>query len=145
VVELRFEAPKTFVMCNADVGAKATNSGFVLPVAVVPGNTEPARNIKVVVDASGLAGVARVEKGSGNNCTGGGRVWTCRYGTLHNDGESMPPFTPTTARPATTPPASRWRRHRLRRTGRPAVLIPAVLAAVAAAGVAYRRRRRAVS
>jgi hypothetical protein len=92
-VELRFEAPKTFVMYNADVGAKATNSGFVLPVAVVPGNTEPARNIKVVVDASGLAGVARVEKDSGNNCTGGGRVWTCEYGTLHNDGESMPPFT----------------------------------------------------
>lgn len=40
-VELRFEAPKTFVMYNADVGAKATNSGFVLPVAVVPGNTGP--------------------------------------------------------------------------------------------------------
>ncbi|MFJ1609876.1 hypothetical protein ACIOHS_42100 [Streptomyces sp. NPDC088253] len=91
--ELRFEAPGTFVMYNADEGAKAANGGFVLPVAVVPGNTGPARNIKVVVDASGLAGVARVGKGSGNNCTGGGWVWTCEYGTLDNDGESMPPFT----------------------------------------------------
>lgn len=89
---LRFEAPETFVMYNADEGAKAENGAFVLPVAVVPGNTGPARNIKVVVDASGLAGVARVSKGSGNNCTGGGWVWTCEYGTLDNDGESMPPF-----------------------------------------------------
>lgn len=90
---LRFEAPGTFVMYNADEGAKAENTAFVLPVAVVPGNTGPARNITVVVDASGLAGVARVSKGSGNNCTGGGWVWTCEYGTLDNDGESMPPST----------------------------------------------------
>lgn len=92
-VELRLEAPETFVMYNADVGAKASNGGFVLPVAVVAGNTEPARNIKVVVDASGLAGVARVGKGTGGNCTGGGWVWTCAYGTLQNDGESEAPFT----------------------------------------------------
>jgi hypothetical protein len=39
---LRFEAPGTFVMYNADEGAKAENGGFVLPVAVVPGNTGPA-------------------------------------------------------------------------------------------------------
>ncbi|MGW1755868.1 hypothetical protein [Streptomyces mirabilis] len=41
-----------------------------------------------MVDVSGPAGVARVGKGSG-----GGWVWTCAYGTLDNDGESMPPFT----------------------------------------------------
>ncbi|MFE2687474.1 hypothetical protein [Streptomyces mirabilis] len=39
---LRFEAPGTFVMYNADEGAKAENGAFVLPVAVVPGNTGPA-------------------------------------------------------------------------------------------------------
>lgn len=38
---LRFEAPGTFVMYNADEGAKAENGAFVLPVAVVPGNTGP--------------------------------------------------------------------------------------------------------
>ncbi|MXM64736.1 hypothetical protein GR925_15095 [Streptomyces sp. HUCO-GS316] len=90
---MRLEAPETFIMYNADEGARAANSGFVLPVAVVPGNSEPARNIKVVVDASGLEGVARIGEGKGNNCTGGGWVWTCEYGTLRNDGESMPPFT----------------------------------------------------
>ncbi|MFF3579204.1 hypothetical protein [Streptomyces mirabilis] len=41
-----------------------------------------------MVDVSGPDGVARVGKGSG-----GGWVWTCAYGTLDNDGESMPPFT----------------------------------------------------
>ncbi|MFF0043526.1 hypothetical protein ACFYRG_46405 [Streptomyces mirabilis] len=46
------------------------------------------RGRKVVVDVSGPAGAARVGKGSG-----GGWVWTCAYGTLDNDGESMPPFT----------------------------------------------------
>ncbi|MET7899693.1 hypothetical protein [Streptomyces mirabilis] len=85
---LRFEAPGTFVMYSADEGAKAANGAFVLPVAVVPGNTGPARNIEAVVDASALAGVARVGKGSG-----GGWVRTCEHGTLDNDGESMPPFT----------------------------------------------------
>ncbi|GGR30872.1 hypothetical protein GCM10010251_53680 [Streptomyces aurantiogriseus] len=92
-VALRLEAPATFVMYNADEGAKAANGDFQVPVAVVPGNTEPARNIKVVVDASGLEGVARVGKGNGGNCTGSGWVWTCEYGTLQNDGESTPPFT----------------------------------------------------
>ncbi|MEU2867160.1 hypothetical protein ACIQWL_52050 [Streptomyces mirabilis] len=86
---LRFEAPGTFVMYNADEGAKAENAAFVLPVAVVPGNTGPAR---------------------------GGRVGTASG--LRRD----------------------W-------PGWPAVLIPAVLAAVAvaAAGVIHRRRRRAVA
>ncbi|MFF8592400.1 hypothetical protein ACF061_13300 [Streptomyces sp. NPDC015220] len=92
-VRLRLEAPRTFVMYNADQGAEAENNGFVLPVSVVPGNTEPARDIEVVVDASGLAGVARVTNGGGNDCTGAGWVWTCEYGTLRDDGESMPPFT----------------------------------------------------
>ncbi|WP_459753970.1 hypothetical protein [Streptomyces sennicomposti] len=93
-VRLRLEAPGTFVMYNADQGAGAVNGAFVLPVAVVPGNTEPARNIKVVVDASGLKGVARVTDGSGGDCARRGDwVWTCSYGTLRNDGESMPPFT----------------------------------------------------
>lgn len=93
-VRLRLEAPGTFVMYNADQGAEAVNSGFVLPVAVVPGNAEPARNIEVVVDASGLKGVARVTDGSGGNCARRGDwVWSCSYGTLQNDGESMPPFT----------------------------------------------------
>ncbi|MFD7609069.1 hypothetical protein ACFXMT_38270 [Streptomyces mirabilis] len=51
---LRFEAPGTFVMYNADEGAKAENAAFVLPVAVVPGNTGPARGGRVGT-ASGLA------------------------------------------------------------------------------------------
>lgn len=92
-VALRLEAPADFLMYNADEGAGAANGDFQLPVAVVPGNTAPARDIRVVVDASGLAGVARVGKGNGGNCTGGGWVWTCVYGTLENDGESMAPFT----------------------------------------------------
>ncbi|MFF7883679.1 hypothetical protein ACFZDJ_28885 [Streptomyces sp. NPDC007896] len=68
---LRFEAPGTFVMYNADEGAKAENAAFVLPVAVVPGNTGPARNITVVVDVSGLAGVARGADLGGAGCRGG--------------------------------------------------------------------------
>ena len=93
-VALRFEAPGTFRMYNADEGAGAENSDFVVPVAVVRGDGGPARNVKVVVDASGLKGVARAEKGGYGNCTGEGPVFTCAYGNLQNgDGESNAPFT----------------------------------------------------
>ena len=93
-VMLRFETQSTFVMYNADEGARATNSGFAVPVGVVADGGGPARNVKVVVDASGLNGVARAEKGGYGNCTGGGPVFTCVYGDLQNgDGEANAPFT----------------------------------------------------
>ncbi|MEU0304633.1 hypothetical protein ABZ252_35045 [Streptomyces sp. NPDC006175] len=84
--------PRSMVLYNADEGAEGTNSDFEVPVAVVPGNKEPARNIKVVVDASGLKDIARVTEGGYGNCTGSGWVYTCEYGTLRNDGESNAPF-----------------------------------------------------
>ncbi|AEN08386.1 MULTISPECIES: hypothetical protein [unclassified Streptomyces] len=89
---LRLETPETYVMYHADEGDRGTDQGFAIPVAVVPGGTAAARNVKVVVDASGLRGVARVAKGGYGNCTGEGWVFTCAYGTLRNDGESNVPF-----------------------------------------------------
>ncbi|MDX3683745.1 MULTISPECIES: hypothetical protein [unclassified Streptomyces] len=86
------DVPRTMVAYRADEGAEATNGDFQVPVAVVPGNKEPARNIKVVVDASGLKDIARVTEGGYGNCTGSGWVYTCSYGTLLNDGESNAPF-----------------------------------------------------
>ncbi|MFD6282090.1 hypothetical protein ACFWFI_42020 [Streptomyces sp. NPDC060209] len=86
------DVPRTVVMYNADEGAEASFKDFQVPVAVVPGNKEPARDIKVVVDASGLRGVGRVVEGGYGNCTGSGWVYTCEYGTLRNDGESNAPF-----------------------------------------------------
>ncbi|MFJ4841663.1 hypothetical protein [Streptomyces sp. NPDC088746] len=86
------DVPRTMVVYNADEGAEATNGDFQVPVAVVPGNKEPARDIRVVVDASGLKNIARVVEGGYGNCTGGGWVYTCEYGTLRNDGESNAPF-----------------------------------------------------
>ncbi|MFE6187794.1 hypothetical protein ACFQ6U_25530 [Streptomyces sp. NPDC056465] len=84
--------PRTMVLYAADEGAEGANEDFQVPVAVVPGNTEPARDITVVVDASGLKGVARVVEGGYGNCSGRGWVFTCDYGTLLNDGESNVPF-----------------------------------------------------
>ncbi|MDX3530437.1 hypothetical protein P1P75_29520 [Streptomyces sp. ID05-39B] len=93
-VALRLEAPSSFVMYNAEEGADASNSEFVVPVAVEAGDGGPARGVRVAVDASGLAGVARAVKGGYGNCTGGGPVFTCLYGDLQNgDGESNAPFT----------------------------------------------------
>ncbi|WP_432106284.1 hypothetical protein [Streptomyces sp. bgisy091] len=86
------DAARTMIAYPADEGARARNSVFQVPVGVVPGNREPARNIRVVVDASGLAGIARVVDGGYGNCTGSGWVYTCEYGTLENDGESNAPF-----------------------------------------------------
>ncbi|MFB4421216.1 hypothetical protein C5F59_008980 [Streptomyces sp. QL37] len=86
------DVPRTVVVYNADEGAKAANGDFEVPVHIVPGNSEPARNIKVVVDASGLKGIARVARGGYGNCAGSGWVYTCDYGTLPNDGESNAPF-----------------------------------------------------
>lgn len=81
-------------MYDADEGEEATNSDFVVPVAVPFGSGGPARNVKVVVDASGLKGVARAEKGGYGNCTGQGPVFTCVYGDLQaGDGETNAPFT----------------------------------------------------
>ncbi|MFJ1751070.1 hypothetical protein ACIOJD_33260 [Streptomyces sp. NPDC088116] len=81
-------------MYNADEGAGATNSDFVVPVAVVRGDGGPARDVKVVVDVSGLEGVAQAVKGGYGNCTGAGPVFTCEYGDLQNgDGEANAPFT----------------------------------------------------
>ncbi|MFD9392521.1 hypothetical protein ACFWBB_17935 [Streptomyces sp. NPDC060000] len=91
-VVMRFETAKTYVMYSADEGAKASNSGFVVPVFVEPGKGgEPARNVRVVVDASGLEGVARV--GDTDMCEAEGSVYTCEYGNLQNgDGESYSPL-----------------------------------------------------
>ncbi|MCX5417349.1 hypothetical protein [Streptomyces sp. NBC_00059] len=86
------DVPRSIVVYNADEGADAVKGDFVVPVAVVPGNEEPARNIRVVVDASGLKDIARVTKGGYGNCRGSGWVYTCEYGTLQNDGESNAPF-----------------------------------------------------
>ncbi|MFF3497793.1 hypothetical protein [Streptomyces sp. NPDC003247] len=93
-VALRLEAPESFTMYDADEGARAENDDFVVPVAVVRGDGGPARDVTVVVDTSGLAGVARAVKGGYGNCVGEGPVFTCTYGTLQNgDGESNAPFT----------------------------------------------------
>ncbi|MEH0443649.1 MULTISPECIES: hypothetical protein [unclassified Streptomyces] len=91
-VTLRFETVGTYVMYSADEGAGATNDGFVVPVHVQPSKGgEPARNVRVVVDASGLAGVARV--GDTTMCEAEGPVFTCEYGDLQNgDGESYSPL-----------------------------------------------------
>ncbi|MEU1487933.1 hypothetical protein [Streptomyces sp. NPDC005752] len=86
------DVPRSMVVYNADEGAGASNGAFQVPVSVVPGNEEPVRDIRVVVDASGLEGIARVTEGGYGNCTGDGWVYTCDYGTLRNDGESNAPF-----------------------------------------------------
>ncbi|MET7651107.1 MULTISPECIES: hypothetical protein [unclassified Streptomyces] len=91
-VVMRFETAETYVMYNADEGAKAANDDFVVPVFVEPSKGgEPALNVRVVVDASGLAGVARL--GNNRMCTAEGPVYTCVYGDLQNgDGESYTPL-----------------------------------------------------
>ncbi|MFV8184556.1 hypothetical protein [Streptomyces sp. AF1B] len=91
-VVMRFETEKTFVMYNADEGASASNDDFHVPVFVEPskGGT-PARDVRVVVDASGLKGVARL--GNNDMCKAEGPVYTCEYGDLQNgDGESYDPL-----------------------------------------------------
>ncbi|MER5433352.1 hypothetical protein [Streptomyces sp. NPDC002588] len=91
-VLMRFETQSTFVMYNADEGAAASNNGFHVPVFVErsKGGT-PARNVRVVVDASGLAGVARL--GENRMCESEGPVYTCVYGDVQNgDGESYDPL-----------------------------------------------------
>ncbi|SHI25987.1 hypothetical protein SAMN05444521_6369 [Streptomyces sp. 3214.6] len=91
-VVMRFETVKTFVMYNADEGAKASNDDFHVPVFVEKSKGgEPARNVRVVVDASGLAGVARL--GDREMCKAEGPIYTCHYGNLQNgDGESYEPL-----------------------------------------------------
>ncbi|GGQ45563.1 hypothetical protein [Streptomyces asoensis] len=92
-VVLRFETPETFVMYNADQGSGAApNDRFAVPVHVAASKGgEPARNVRVVVDASGLKGVARLAHSDG--CPAEGAVYTCAYGTLQNgDGESYTPL-----------------------------------------------------
>ncbi len=93
-VVLRLDAPAAFRMYDADKGAEAVNRDFAVPVAVVPSGSGPARNVKVVVDTSKLAGVARAVKGGYGNCKGEGPVFTCEYGSVQNgDGEANAPFT----------------------------------------------------
>ncbi|MFI5792157.1 hypothetical protein [Streptomyces sp. NPDC051677] len=91
-VVMRFETVKTFVMYNADEGAAGSNDDFHLPVFVEASKGgEPARNVRVVVDASGLKGVARL--GDRETCKGAGPIYTCHYGDLQNgDGESYDPL-----------------------------------------------------
>ncbi|MDQ0580675.1 hypothetical protein [Streptomyces rishiriensis] len=92
-VVMRFETAATFVMYNADEGAQAApNDSFAVPVFVEPSKGgEPARNVRVVVDASGLEGVARLA--DSDTCPVEGTVYTCEYGTLQNgDGESYTPL-----------------------------------------------------
>ncbi|MER6956421.1 hypothetical protein [Streptomyces sp. NPDC000618] len=91
-VVLRFETAATYVMYNADEGAKAQNDEFVVPVFVEASKGGPARNVRVVVDASGLTGVARL--GENRACAAEGPIYTCKYGDLQNgDGESYRPLT----------------------------------------------------
>ncbi|MEV6795530.1 hypothetical protein AB0M87_26860 [Streptomyces sp. NPDC051320] len=93
-VALRLGTPAAFRMYNADEGTGASNSDFVVPVAVKRSGGGAARNVEVVVDTSGLAGVARAAKGGYGNCTGAGPVFTCEYGNVQNgDGEANAPFT----------------------------------------------------
>ncbi|KQX82268.1 hypothetical protein [Streptomyces sp. Root1310] len=91
-VVMRFETPQTYVMYNADQGAAASNSDFPVPVFVERSKGgEPARNVRVVVDASGLGGVARL--GEGGMCKAEGPLYTCEYGNVQNgDGESYNPL-----------------------------------------------------
>ncbi|MEV1066616.1 hypothetical protein [Streptomyces sp. NPDC050263] len=91
-VVLRFETAATYVMYNADEGAEARDDDFVVPVFVGASKGGPARNVRVVVDASGLTGVARL--GENRACTSEGPIYTCVYGDLQNgDGESYRPLT----------------------------------------------------
>ncbi|MFD5750018.1 hypothetical protein [Streptomyces sp. NPDC127033] len=93
-VALRLEAPATYLAYNADEGAGAKNDDFPVPVAVLPSDGGPARDVKVVVDTSGLTGIGRAVKGGYGNCTGDGPVFTCAYGDVQNgDGEANAPFT----------------------------------------------------
>lgn len=89
---MRFETPATYVMYNADQGSRASNGDFPVPVFVEASKGgEPARNVRVVVDASGLGSVARL--GDGGMCKAEGPVYTCEYGDLQNgDGESYNPL-----------------------------------------------------
>ncbi|MGW0871715.1 hypothetical protein ACWD3Z_14655 [Streptomyces sp. NPDC002740] len=91
-VVMRFETVKTYVMYNADEGATASDDDFAVPVFVESSKgREPARNVRVVVDASGLKGVARL--GDREMCKAEGAVYTCEYGNLQNgDGESYTPL-----------------------------------------------------
>ncbi len=84
------DVPSTFVVYNADEGAKATSRDFEVPVHLDPPESGPALDLKVVVDASGLEGIARVA--DDGNCNGSGWVYTCEYGSPQNDGESYAPF-----------------------------------------------------
>ncbi|WP_405808748.1 hypothetical protein OG524_01915 [Streptomyces sp. NBC_01520] len=61
-VALRLGVPADFRVYDADEGAAAVNSDFVVPVAVAPGDG-PERNVKVTVDTSGLEEVARADPG----------------------------------------------------------------------------------
>ncbi|MFD4572628.1 hypothetical protein ACFWNK_06370 [Streptomyces sp. NPDC058417] len=92
-VALRLEAPRTFTMYSADEGAEGETAEFVVPVSVVRSAGGPARRVRVIVDTSGLAGVARVTEGGYGNCTAAGPVFTCVYGDVQNgDGEANAPF-----------------------------------------------------
>ncbi|WP_405392729.1 hypothetical protein OG596_36010 [Streptomyces sp. NBC_01102] len=66
-VALRLGVPADFRVYDADEGAAAVNSDFVVPVAVVPVAVAPGdgpeRNVKVTVDTSGLEEVARADPG----------------------------------------------------------------------------------
>ncbi|MFG2429304.1 hypothetical protein [Streptomyces sp. NPDC048590] len=57
------DVARTMTAYPADEGARARNSVFQVPVGVVPGNREPARNIRVVVDASGRRPVTGTVRG----------------------------------------------------------------------------------
>ncbi|WP_233221754.1 hypothetical protein [Streptomyces carminius] len=84
-VGLHVEAPERYVMYAADEGARASNRGFTVPVGVRGGTAE---NLTLIVDASELAGVARL---TDTHCTDRDMIYTCDYGSP-NDGESMAPF-----------------------------------------------------
>ncbi|MEU4657946.1 hypothetical protein AB0G32_29165 [Streptomyces sp. NPDC023723] len=92
-VLLRLETPGTHLLYHADEGADARVEDFPVPVAVAPSAGGDARDVEVVVDTTGLKGVAVAEPGGAGNCTNQGPVFTCVYGDVQNgDGESNIPF-----------------------------------------------------
>ncbi|MGP2439872.1 hypothetical protein [Streptomyces sp. JW3] len=92
-VLLKLETPGTHLLYHADEGADARVEDFPVPVAVAPSAGGDARDVEVVVDTTGLKGVAVAEPGGAGNCVHKGPVFTCAYGDVQNgDGESNIPF-----------------------------------------------------
>jgi hypothetical protein len=78
-VALRLHVPATFHLYNADEGAEALNTDFIVFVEVMANHGHWVRHLKVVLDTSGLGGVARTEERDQSGCTGRGSVFTWTF------------------------------------------------------------------